>query len=459
MELILKNGRIVTASDTYKADIGIRNGKIVTIAQEIPCLEKSTVIDAKNNYIFPGIIDAHVHCQLPMAGTISSDDFINATKAGACGGVTTIIDFSTQMPGKSLVDSILQRKEEARGKVCIDYSLHAGITDWGLAQNEIDRAFQEGVSSFKMFMTYRQRGLMSDDAQIYHALEETKKRGGIITVHAESTPLLDFLVKRYHEQKEQYGAYAHVLSRPDMIEVDAIERAVRLAELSKGRLYVVHTSTGRGAMAIREARFRGVQVYCETCPQYLLLDESVFQRQDGHLYASCPQVKSKKNQEELWHLIQTGDIHVIATDHCTFTKEQKDLWKGDFTCIPFGLPGIETMLSTTYTKAVHSGLISPSRMVALLSTNPAKIFGLYPQKGTIAIGSDADLVVFDPHKKSVLDYKNLQTNCNWSPYQGMEITGSTAITISKGKILAMDGKFIGEAGQGDFVFRTACQTI
>ncbi len=457
MQLVIKNGTIVTASDVYKADIGIENGKIVSLAEKI-CLDGVPVVDATNQYILPGMIDAHVHCQLPMAGTVSSDDFVNATKAAACGGVTTILDFSTQMPGKGLMDSILKRKEEAAGKVCIDYSLHAGITDWNIAQQELDKAFAEGISSFKMFMTYKQRGLMSDDAQIFQALEETKKRGGMITVHAESTPLLDFLVERYHQQKEKYGAYAHVLSRPDLIEVDAIERAIRLAELSAGTLYIVHTSTGRGAMAIKEARFRGVRVYCETCPQYLLLDETVFEKEDGHLYATCPQIKSKKNQQELWHLIETGDIHVIATDHCTFTKSQKDLWKGDFTCIPFGLPGTETLLSTMYTKAVNSGLISLSRLVALLSTNPAKIFGLYPKKGTIAIGSDADLVVFAPDMKKTLDYHSLQTNCDWSPYQGMELTGYPRITLSKGKILAREGKFVGETGMGSFIHRgKACE--
>ncbi len=461
METIIKNGTIITASENYVADIRIQDGKIVEIAKKIDHSENANIIDAQGKYVFPGIIDAHVHLALPMAGTISSDDFVNGTKAAACGGVTTILDFSTQLKGHGLLESIQKHREEADKKVCIDYSFHAGITDWKLARKEIEQAFAAGISSFKMFMAYRNRNLMSEDDDIFCALEETNKYGGVISVHAESAIILEHLIDRYHtpENCAKHGVWAHVLSRPDVVEVEAIERAIHWAELSGGTLYIVHTSTGDGAKAIHRGRKRGVKVYGETCTQYLLLDNSVFQRPDGYLYTSCPQIKSKANQEQLWKNLQNGDFQVLATDHCPFTKTQKDLWQGDFTKLPFGLPGVETLLTTMYTACVGSGKIPLQRLIALLCYNPAKIYGLYPRKGTIAIGSDGDLVIFDPQYKVTLDYHNLQTNCDWSPYQGMSLTGYPVLTISRGEVVAKEGKFVGKVGHGQFISRGPCQHI
>ena len=460
MDLIIKNGILITACDTYKADIGIEKGKIVQICSNIDSTDSTKVVDAHEQYILPGVIDAHVHYNLPMADTVCTEDYTTGTKAAACGGVTTIIDFSTQIPGGSLLDSIKLKKEEANKKACIDYSIHAGITDWEVAKNELDQAFCEGVSSFKMFMTYPARGLMSNDADIFCALEETKKRGGVIAVHAESSPLLDLLIERYHKQKDKYKIQAHVLSRPDIIEIEAIERVVRLAELSKGTLYIVHMTTGEGAIAIKKARERGVNVYSETCPQYLLLDETVFDQPNGHFYSTCPQIKSKKNQEVLLKHVRNHDIQVIATDNCTFTAKQKDLWQQDFTKLPFGLPGTETLLTTMYTSLVHGKYISLNHLVELLCSNPAKIYGLYPQKGTLAIGSDADITIFDPEKEVTLDYKNLATNCDWSPYQGMKLHGYPSYTISRGQIVAKDAQYVGEIGHGVFLERgTSCSIL
>lgn len=459
MDMIVQNGTIITAMDRYQADIGIHHGKVVTISEKLQPNSQTTLINAQGKYVFPGIIDAHVHLQLNMAKTVSSDDFVNGTKAAACGGVTTIIDFSTQLKGQSLMESITKRCQEAEGKPCIDYSFHAGITDWDLAKNEMDAAFATGVSSFKMFMAYRKRGLMSEDDALFSALEETKRRGGLIAVHAESATVLEFLVDRYHAQKEQYGILAHVFSRPDIIEIEAIERAIRWAELSGGTLYIVHTSTGGGAMAIRQGRERGVKVYGETCPQYLLLDDSVFRQPTGHLYTSCPQIKSEDNQKQLWACLQRGDFQVLATDHCPFTTAQKDLWQGDFTQLPFGLPGVETLLPLMYTACVHQKGISLHRLLSMLTYQPAKIYGLYPRKGTIAIGSDADLVIFDPDQQVKLDYHNLQTNCDYSPYQGMELHGMPVMTISRGQIVAKDSKFIGQVGHGQFIPRGPCQHL
>ena len=453
MDLIIKNGTIVTPADTFQADLGIKDGIIVEIAQHIEPKEHTEVIDATSYFVLPGIIDAHVHLGLPMGNTVSNDDFANGTKAAACGGVTSVIDFATQQPGKKMMDEVHARRQEADGKVCIDYGLHAGITDWEIASQELDEAWKEGICSFKMFMTYKQRGLMSDDAALFQAMEEMGKRQGIISVHAESSPVLDILVERYRNNQYKYDVHAHNLSRPDIIEIEAIERAIRWAELSNGRLYIVHMTTKEGCQLVRNAREKGIHVYAETCPQYLFLDDSVFDREDGYLYTSCPQIKSKQNQEGLWKGLFNKDISVIATDHCTFTKAQKDLWEGDITKLPFGVPSIETMLSLVYTVGVLQKGMSLNHLVQVLSYNPARIYGLYPHKGTIAIGTDADVVLFDPNKTAIIDYKNLQTNCDWSPYQGMEVKGMPKMTISHGKIVAKDGKFIGEEGKGKYLYR------
>lgn len=459
MDIIIKNGIIVDAVDMYKADIAIVNEKVYQIGKDLKGDEKTKVIDATGKYVLPGIIDAHVHFQLPMAGTVSNDDFENGSMAGACGGVTTIVDYATQETGKSLLDAVEARKEEAKDKLAIDYAFHAGITDWNIAKHEVGTVFDDGISSFKMFMTYATRGLMSNDAEIFEALEVVGKKGGVICVHAESSPLVDFLVERYHSKKEKYGAYAHVLSRPDIIEIDAVERAIKLADLSKGNLYIVHMTTGDAVKAVKKARERNINVYAETCPQYLLLDDEVFKGEDGHLYTTCPQIKSKENQRALWKLLENGDIHVLATDTCTFSKKQKDLWEGDFTKLPFGLPGVETLFPTMYTSAVGSGKISLNHLVKMLCYNPAKIYGLYPQKGTLVVGSDADINIFDVEKEVIIDYRKLQTNCDWSPYQGMKLKGYPVLTMSRGKIIAENGKFIGDLGHGKFLKRDVTQTL
>ncbi|HPY74440.1 MAG: dihydropyrimidinase [Planctomycetes bacterium] len=454
MDLIIKNGTIVTASDMYIADLGVQDGVIVQIAR---CISENgaKIVDASDCFVFPGMVDAHVHFSLPVANTVTSDDFTNGTKAAACGGITTILDFVTPAPQDSLMEAIKARRKEADGNVCIDYGLHAGITNWSSMKHEIDAAFEAGICSFKMFMTYKERGLMSDDQALFEALEVMKKKHGMISVHAESSPVLDVLAKRYEAEYSKHGIHGLSLCRPDIIEVEAVERAIRWAELSGGRLYIVHLSTAEGRKIVREARERGVDVFAETCPQYLFLDDTVFDKQDGHLYSSCPQIKSKANQEGLWKGIYNRDISVVATDHCGFTKAQKNMWGGNFTKLPFGVPSIETVLSLMYTEGVLKRGISLHHLVQLMSYNPARIYGMYPHKGTIAIGSDADIVIFDPNYQGKIDCTQLQTNCDWSPYQNMKYQGIAKMTISRGKILAEYGKYIGEEKKGKYLYRPA----
>jgi dihydropyrimidinase len=460
LDLIIKGGNIVTAAETYVADIGVQGEKIVAIAKNLQAGSGTRIIEAAGKYVFPGAIDVHVHFQLPFSGTVSADDFENGTKAAACGGVTTVIDFAIQKKGRPIMEAVEARRREADPKVCIDYGLHAAITDWNpQTQAEIKRVIDYGIPTFKMFMIYRSEGWMADDAMLFSALEETAKYGGQIGVHAESAIVLDLLIERYAKDMATLGAYAHTLSRPCFIEEEAIVRAIKWAEATKGQLYIVHMSTGEGADAVRSGKQRGVRVYAETCPQYLLLNDEVFKRPDGHLYATCPQVKKPHDNDRLWQGLAKGDVQVVATDTCTFTTQQKAAWNGDFRKIPFGLPGVETMVPLMYTEGVGKNRFSVNHLVALVSTNPAKLFGLYPRKGTLAGGSDADLVIFDPKKPVTLRASELQTHCDWSPYEGWKLTGHPVITIARGAIVAENGRPVGDGGRGRFLQRKPGGTL
>lgn len=458
-EKVIRGGTIYNGGGTLDADVGIEGEKITAVGVG---LEGAEVIDASGKYVFPGGIDVHVHLQLPFGGTVSTDDFENGTKAAACGGVTTVMDFAMQEKGGSLVEAIEARKAEADGKVCVDYALHGSITDWNdRTAGEVRELVRSGVPTFKMFMIYREQGWMADDASLYQALEVSRETGAQIGVHAESIAILDLLMERLARDPgvESLGATGHVKARPGVVEWEAIQRALAWAEATGGRLYVVHTSTARGARLIDEARERGVEAYCETCPHYLLLDDSVFEKENGHWYATAPQIKKKADAKGLWDLIEEGKIHVLATDTCTFTTEQKALWKGDFRKIPLGMPGVETFLPLTFTRGPAVGNISANHWVRLVAENPARLFGIYPQKGVIQAGSDADILVWDPERVVTLVPEILQTNCDWSPYNGWKTTGYPHLTISRGQIIAERGKFTGKVGHGRFLKREPGQTL
>ncbi|MBU3956042.1 dihydropyrimidinase [bacterium] len=455
MNLIIKNGRIITAEKTVSADIGIEKGKIVKIGKGIKSAG-ARVIDAKGKFVMPGGIDMHVHLNLFFCGSYS-ENWDTATQAASCGGVTTIIDFAFQKKGDSLKKAIEERKADAEGKVAIDYSLHGGITDWNeQTKNEMnDLTINGGIPSFKMFMIYKSQGWMADDGILFSALEQTAKTGAMIMLHAESAFILDLLVERYHtkEMMKKYGAYCHTLSRPCFTEYEAVQRAAMWAKVTGGRVYIVHTSTSESAEIVAKAKKEGVQIWNETCPQYLLLTDDVYKKANGHYYACCPQMKKKHDAQGLLKAVKSGAVSVLSTDTCTFNTKQKNMWEGDFTKIPYGLPGVETLLPTMFTFLVGKNKISPNKFVSLVSTNPAKLFGLYPQKGDIKVGSDADIVIFDPNKKVTIDYKKLATKCDWSPFQGMKLTGYPETTISRGEIVAENGKFVGKKGHGRFVPR------
>lgn len=453
MDTIIRNGTVVTACDMFKADVGIKDGKIAAIADRIGTVEGATEIDATGKYVMPGGIDVHVHLELPFCGTVSKDDFANGTKAAACGGLTMVVDYAIQAKGHRIMEAIEARRALADGRVAIDYSLHGGITDWSIGASEMDSIVDYGIPTFKMFMVYRNEGWIADDGMLHEALEATVRNGARIMTHSENDDIIQMLLKRYGPRAAELGAYGHAMCRPDYSEAEAIARVVRWAEVTHGRLYIVHMSTGAGTDEIKAARDRGVNVIAETCPQYLLLDDELFKGENGHLYATCPQLRKPADQERLWKGLQEGSVQVVGTDTCTFDTAQKAMWGGDFRKIPFGLPGVETMLPLMYTYGVGAGRLTLNRFVELCSTNPAKVFGMYPEKGTIAVGSDADIVVWDPQRKVTLSAKNLQTNCDWSPYEGFEVVGYPAWTLSRGRVVAKEGKFVGQQGWGRFIKR------
>ena len=460
-DLIIQNADVFTAADRFTADIGVRDGKIADLAASLPADNASRVIDAAGLYTVPGGVDPHVHLELPFCGTVSSDDFETGTRAAARGGLTTLIDFAMQDPDKGLVAGIEARMAAAAPKVCIDYSLHGGLTKWRqLDPSEVDAAVAMGVPTHKMFMIYEAEGWQSDDAALFEALEYVRDRGARIMVHAESERVMSLLVRRYSERKEELGAYGHTLARPDYTEYEAIQRAVTWTEETGSRLYVVHMSTGRGADIMKAARERGVDAWAETCPQYLLLDDEVFRdRERGHLFATCPQIKKKTDSARLWRGVERGEIPIVATDTCTFDTKQKAMWGGDFTKIPYGMPGVETLAPSVYTHGVKAGRIDMHRYVQVISTNAAKLMGLYPRKGTVAVGSDADLAIFDPNATKVIDPAELDTNCDWNPFEGHELGGFPTWTVCRGRVVVADGKFVGEPGWGEFVKRTPGGTL
>jgi dihydropyrimidinase len=456
MDLIIKGGNIITASENYIADIGIEEGKIKSIGQDLIPDSSTEIVDAHGKLVMPGMIDAHVHLSLPFCGTVSADTFETGTRAAAAGGVTTVVDFAIQSRGSTLREAIKSRRALADGEVHVDYALHGGLTDWNEnTKKELEVVIKEGISSFKMFMIYRKEGWIATDPVIIEALEETKRLYGMILIHAESSDLLDSLIEKHHTDKEmkKHGAWLHAVTRPNVIEAEAVQRAITWAEYTGGHLYVVHMSTAEGVELVKAARSRGVNVIAETCPHYLLLNEKVFKGINGHLYATCPQIKGEKDSRRLWQGLKEGTIQIVGTDTCTFNTEQKAMWDGDFTKIPFGLPGTELMLPILYNDGVRSGIISLNKMVEVASTNPAKVYGMYPGKGSLTVGSDADIVIFDTEKEVVVDYKKMETNCDWNPFQGKQLKGYPYVTIVRGKVIGKEGRCIGEKGYGKFVKR------
>jgi dihydropyrimidinase len=454
-DTLIVNGRVATASDTYTSDVAINDGKISAVGQSLPRENAGDVIDAAGKYILPGGIDVHTHLDMPFGGTTSADDFETGTRAAAFGGTTTLIDFAIQYKGQTLRTAFDTWMQKASGKAVCDYAFHCIITDLGGAQlDEMNSLVREGVTSFKLFMAYP-GVFMLDDASIFKALRTTSKNGGLVCMHAENGGAIDVIVQQALAEGKKAPKY-HALTRPTTAEAEAVSRAIALAEMAGAPLYIVHLSCHEALEKVREARDRGLPVYAETCPQYLYLslenmDAPGF---EAAKYVFTPPLREKWHQEKLWNGLKRDHLQVVSTDHCPFCfKEQKELGRDDFTKIPNGGPGVEHRMSLIYSGGVAGGRFSVNRFVELVSTTPAKLFGLYPRKGTIAVGSDADLVIFDPERKHMISAKTHHMRVDYSMFEGIEVTGMPDTVLSRGRVVVEGEKFLGRAGAGEFLKR------
>jgi len=458
MSLLITNGRIITASDDYHADIFCQDETITAIGRDLPShrFQADRTIDAKGQYVLPGGIDVHTHLDMPFGGTTSADDFESGTMAAAFGGTTSVIDFAIQYRGQTMRHALDEWRRKAEGKAAIDYAFHMIVTeleDAGL--NEMDRMVRdEGVSSFKLFMAYP-GVFMVDDATIFRALRRTGDNGGLVCMHAENGGVIDELVKEAIRKGHKSPKY-HALTRPSRAEGEATGRAIALAEMAGVPIYIVHLSSADALEKVKQARDMGLPAYAETCPQYLFLSYDNYEEPgfDGAKYVMSPPLREKWHQDVLWKGLAKNDLQVISTDHCPFCmREQKELGRDDFSKIPNGAPGIETRLTLVHDGGVRQKRITLNRFVELCSTTPAKMFGLFPRKGTIAVGSDADLVVFDPAAKTTLGVKTLHMRVDYNPYEGTIVEGSPSTVISGGRVVIDNGQFVGKKGAGRFLRR------
>ena len=454
-DTIIRNGTVVTAADTYIADVAIVDGKISAIGANLPAENAAKILDATGKLVLPGGIDVHTHLDMPFGGTTSADDFETGTRAAAFGGTTTLIDFAIQYKGQQLRQAFDTWMSKAASKAVCDYAFHCIVTDVSGGQlSEMNDLVHEGVTSFKLFMAYP-GVFMLDDGSIFKALQNTAKNGAMVCMHAENGSAIDVIVQQALAEGKKAPKY-HALTRPTTAEAEAVGRAVALAEMAGAPIYIVHLSCNEALEKVREARDRGLPVYAETCPQYLYLslenmDAPGF---EGAKYVFTPPLREKWNQEKLWDGLKRDHLQVVSTDHCPFCfKEQKEMGKDDFTKIPNGGPGVEHRMSLIYSGGVAGGRFSVNRFVELVSTTPAKLFGLYPRKGTIAVGSDADLVIFDPKRKHTISAATHHMRVDYSMFEGIEVTGTTDVVLSRGRVVVEKDKFLGKAGQGEFLRR------
>lgn len=456
MSVLIKNGRIITATDDYYADVYIEAESVTEIGRRID-RPADKVIDASGCLVVPGGIDAHTHFDMPFGGTVSADDFESGTIAAAHGGTTTIVDFAIQTKGKSTLEGLDTWHKKADGKATIDYAFHMIVTDMPEERlPELGRLADEGVTSYKLFMAYP-GVLYVDDGTLYRAFRKAGENGTRICMHAENGIVIDEIVKAAVADGKLEPKY-HALTRPTRMEAEGVHRAIAIAEVANVPLYIVHLSSADALEEVKRGRSRGVDVVAETCPQYLFLDQSYYEKEnfDGAKYVMTPALREQWNQEVLWQGLKFNHIANVATDHCPFCfKDQKMLGKGDFRKIPNGAPGVENRMSLMFHGAVVQNRLSLNRWVEITSTAAAKIFGLFPKKGTIAVGSDADIVVFNPDRKETIGVGNPFTHhmrVDYSTYEGFEVQGWSEVVLSRGRVICENGSRA-VSGGGQFVKR------
>jgi dihydropyrimidinase len=460
MSLLIKNGRIITATDDYTGDVYIEGEKIAAVGRNLDALAaeaggaRTDIIDATGLLVLPGGIDPHVHLEMPFMGTFSSDTHETGTRAALFGGTTTVIDFVLQTQGHSLREALDQWNARARGTAVGDYSFHMAVTDFNdQTRAEIRTMIEtEGITSFKTFMAYK-GALMIDDRQMTALMQEVRQQGGIVTVHATNGDMIDYLIAKHRSEGKLSPRY-HYLSQPEVTEAEASGRFADIADYTGCPGYIVHLTCEGALNAVRNATRRNQHLFVETCIQYLLLDDSLYEQGfEAAKWVMSPPLRKKKDQTTLWAGINQGLVNVVATDHCPFLWKQKLMGEKDFSKIPNGHPAIENRMELLYSEGVHKGRISLNKYVEVACTNPAKIFGMFPRKGTIAPGSDADIVLFDPTRKHVLSAASHHMQVDYSGYEGWELTGRVQTVLLRGRVAIDKGQCLLPKGYGQFIKR------
>ena len=446
MDLLIKNGTIVNGSESFKADIAVDNGKIIQIGTDIAPTDNAKIVDANGKLVLPGAIDAHTHLAMPFGGTISSDDYFAGTRAAACGGTTTVFDFVLQDFGETMVDAVKRRDAMCAPVAAVDYSYHVAVKDVsGDLLDSIEDAVKFGVPSFKVFMVY---DFGVTDGIFYKVLKKAKECGALIGVHAENNEMVNTLTAQYLNEGKT-SAWYHYMSRPEFVEAEADIRAIQWAKALDAPLYIVHLANKEGVKAVTQAKDEGYKIYAETCPQYLEFTCDVYKRKDGRNFVCSPPMKGEESRQALWEAIKRGDIDTIATDHCPFQSYEKDWGKDDFTKIPNGCAGIENMYPYMLS-AANEGKITYEKAVGICSENPAKIFGCR-DKGSIAIGKDADIVIYNPKTEFTITNDKMHSDCDHTIWEGIKLKGYPEQTYSRGKLVYDKGEFVGKSGWGKFV--------
>lgn len=451
MDMLIKNGTIVTANESYIGDIAVEGGKIVCIGKNLS-FEAQKTVDATGMLVLPGAIDAHTHLAMPFGGTVSADSYLAGTRAAACGGVTTVFDYPMQRKGMGILEVIETRKAMCDPEACVDYAFHCIITDLndGALLDEFQAAADAGITSFKCFLVYKKEGMMVDDATLIKVLLKAKEVGAITNIHAENPDVIDMNIEKFKKEGKT-SAWYHYMSRPEYVEAEADKRAVHWAKSVEAPLYIVHMADKEGLEAAVAAKRDGHDIYIETCPQYLEFTCDIYKREDGRNFVCSPPMKGSDSRDALWEAVKNGTIDTVATDHCPFMSYEKDWGKDDFTKIPNGCAGVENLYPYMLS-AANEGKISFSRAVELCAANPAKIFGC-AQKGSLTVGKDADIVIYDPEKNYTISVSNMHSDYDHTIWEGKKVHGYPVQTYVRGTLVYDNGAFVGTAGYGRFVKR------
>lgn len=452
MELLIKGGTVVTATESFPADVAVDGGKIVAIGKDL-AVNAEKVVDATGKLVLPGALDAHTHMAMPFGGTVSADSYLAGTRAAVCGGVTTIFDYPVQHKGETILGLIGSKKDVLEKEACCDYAFHCCITDLndGEILDEMEQAVEEGITSFKCFLVYKKEGMMVDDGMLARLLLRAKELGAMINVHAENPDLIDLRTEQYLKEGKT-SAWYHYMSRPEFVEAEADKRVVHWASHLDTPVYIVHMADKEGLEACIKAKSEGHDILVETCPQYLEFTCDVYKREDGRNFVCSPPMKGQESQDALWTAIQSGMIDTVATDHCPFQSYEKDWGKDDFTKIPNGCAGVENLYPYML-DAANSGKITFERAVELCSTNVAKIFGC-DNKGAIAVGKDADIVIYDKDKDFTISVNNMHSDYDHTIWEGKKLHGYPVQTYLRGKLVYDNGDFVGTPGMGGYVKRS-----